>query len=33
MDDYAVVDGIVKSGEDIIARAVIQALRLNEDNV
>ena len=31
MDDYAVVEGVVKAGEDVLARAVIQALRLNDD--
>jgi len=31
-DNYAVVEGIIKTGEDILATIVLQALRLNEDS-
>lgn len=31
MDDYAVVEGVVKAGEEVLVRAVIQALRLNPE--
>ena len=31
-DNYGVVEGIVKSGEIILATATLQALRMNEDN-
>jgi len=30
-DKYGVVEGIVKSGDDILLTAVLQALRLNDD--
>jgi predicted hotdog family 3-hydroxylacyl-ACP dehydratase len=32
LDSYAVVEGIIKSGEDVLATIVLQALRLNEDS-
>jgi predicted hotdog family 3-hydroxylacyl-ACP dehydratase len=31
-DNYAVVKGTVKTGENVLATATLQALRLNEDN-
>ena len=31
-DNYGVVQGTIKSGEDILATIVLQALRLNEDS-
>jgi len=31
-DNYGVVEGTVKTGEKVLATAVLQALRLNEDN-
>jgi predicted hotdog family 3-hydroxylacyl-ACP dehydratase len=31
-DNYAVVEGVVKTGEKILATATLQALRMNEDN-
>jgi predicted hotdog family 3-hydroxylacyl-ACP dehydratase len=31
-DNYGVVQGIIKTGEDILATIVLQALRLNEDS-
>ena len=31
-DNYAVVEGIVKTDEKVLATATLQALRLNEDN-
>jgi predicted hotdog family 3-hydroxylacyl-ACP dehydratase len=31
-DNYAVVEGIIKTGEDILATIVLQALRLNENS-
>jgi predicted hotdog family 3-hydroxylacyl-ACP dehydratase len=33
MDSYAVVEGTVKSGENVLATMVLQALRLNEDDI
>ncbi len=33
MDSYAVVEGIVKSDENVLATMVLQALRLNEDDI
>jgi predicted hotdog family 3-hydroxylacyl-ACP dehydratase len=30
-DNYGVIEGVVKSGDDILLSAVLQALRLNED--
>ncbi len=30
-DNYGVIDGIVKAGDDILATAVLQAIRLNHD--
>jgi len=33
MDNYAVVEGTVKSGENVLATMVLQALRLNEDDI
>ena len=30
-DNYGVMEGVVKSGEDILLKAVLQAIRLNED--
>lgn len=32
MGSYAVVQGTIKSGEDVLAEIVLQALRLNEDS-
>jgi predicted hotdog family 3-hydroxylacyl-ACP dehydratase len=32
-DNYAVVEGTVKTGEKVLVTATIQALRLNEDNM
>ena len=31
-DNYGVLEGVVKTGEKILATATLQALRLNEDN-
>ena len=31
-DNYGVVEGIVKTGEKVLATATLQAVRLNEDN-
>jgi predicted hotdog family 3-hydroxylacyl-ACP dehydratase len=31
-DNYGVVEGIVKSGDEVVATMVLQALRLNDDN-
>jgi predicted hotdog family 3-hydroxylacyl-ACP dehydratase len=31
-DNYGVVEGVVKTGEKVLATATLQALRLNEDN-
>jgi predicted hotdog family 3-hydroxylacyl-ACP dehydratase len=31
-DNYAVVEGTIKTGEKVLATVVLQALRLNEDN-
>ena len=31
-DNYAVVKGTIKTGEKVLATAVLQALRMNEDN-
>lgn len=31
MDNYGVIEGVVKSGDEILLSAVIQALRLNHD--
>jgi hypothetical protein len=31
-DNYGVVQGTVKSGDDVLAIIVLQALRLNEDS-
>jgi len=31
-DNYAVVEGTIKTGEKVLATIVLQALRLNEDN-
>ena len=31
-DNYAVVEGTIKTGEKVLATAVLQALRMNEDN-
>ncbi len=31
-DNYGVVQGTIKSGEDILATIILQALRLNEDS-
>jgi predicted hotdog family 3-hydroxylacyl-ACP dehydratase len=33
MDNYAVVEGTVKNGENILATMVLQALRLNEEDI
>jgi predicted hotdog family 3-hydroxylacyl-ACP dehydratase len=32
-DNYGVVEGIIKSGEEVLATATLQAMRLNEDNL
>jgi len=31
-DNYGVIEGTVKSGEDVLAEAVLQALRMDDDN-
>ena len=31
-DNYGVMEGTVKTGEKILAKATLQAIRLNEDN-
>ena len=31
MDNYGVIEGIVKTGDRILFKAVIQAMRLNDD--
>jgi hypothetical protein len=31
-DNYAVVEGTIKTGEKVLATATLQALSLNEDN-
>ena len=31
-DNYAVVEGTIKTGEKVLATVVLQALRMNEDN-
>jgi predicted hotdog family 3-hydroxylacyl-ACP dehydratase len=31
-DNYGVVEGIVKSGEKVVATMILQALRMNDDN-
>ncbi len=31
-DNYGVIEGLVKTGENILASATLQAMRLNEDN-
>jgi predicted hotdog family 3-hydroxylacyl-ACP dehydratase len=31
MESYGVIEGIVKAGDDILATAVLQAIRLNDD--
>jgi hypothetical protein len=31
-DNYGVVEGVVKTGDKILATATLQALRMNEDN-
>lgn len=31
-DNYGVIEGVVKTGENILASATLQAMRLNEDN-
>lgn len=31
-DNYGVVEGTVKNGEDVLATATLQAMRLNDDN-
>ena len=31
-DNYGVVEGTVKTGEKVLAKATLQAIRLNEDN-
>jgi predicted hotdog family 3-hydroxylacyl-ACP dehydratase len=33
IDNYAVVEGTIKSGENILATMVLQALRLNEEDI
>jgi predicted hotdog family 3-hydroxylacyl-ACP dehydratase len=33
MDNYAVMEGTIKCGEDILATMVLQALRLNEEDI
>ena len=30
-DNYGVIEGVVKSGENVVVTAVLQAMRLNED--
>jgi hypothetical protein len=30
-DNYGVIEGIVKAGEEIVVKAVLQALRTEED--
>ncbi len=30
-DNYGVIEGVVKSGEDILVTAILQAMRLNDD--
>jgi predicted hotdog family 3-hydroxylacyl-ACP dehydratase len=32
-DNYGVIEGTVKSGEDVLAVAVLQALRMDDDNL
>jgi predicted hotdog family 3-hydroxylacyl-ACP dehydratase len=32
LDNYAVIEGAVKAGKEILVTAMLQALRLNEDN-
>jgi predicted hotdog family 3-hydroxylacyl-ACP dehydratase len=32
-DNYGVIEGTVKSGEDVLALAVLQALRMDDDNL
>jgi predicted hotdog family 3-hydroxylacyl-ACP dehydratase len=33
LDNYAVIEGTIKSGEDVLAKMVLQALRLNEADI
>ncbi|HDQ03097.1 MAG TPA: hypothetical protein ENN23_00765 [Deltaproteobacteria bacterium] len=33
LDNYAVMEGEIKSGEDVLATVVLQALRLNEEDI
>jgi predicted hotdog family 3-hydroxylacyl-ACP dehydratase len=32
-DNYGVIEGTVKSGEDVLAVAILQALRMDDDNL